>query len=125
MRIFIKRNLIVVGLLAILSTLLAAADATGTWKAQITAPDGNHDLTFALKAQGSSLTGTVTENQKPADIQEGKAQGDTVSFSVMIDYQGQPLKIVYKGQVAGDEIRFTIGTEDGGWSTDFVAKRSS
>jgi hypothetical protein len=35
-----------------------------------------------------------------------------------------PVKLVYKGKVAGDEIKFEFGTEDGAWGTQFTAKKA-
>jgi len=61
----------------------------------------------------------------PLEIKDGKIQGDTVTFWIQSEYQGQPVKLVYKGQVSGGEIRFTMGTEEGSWSTEIVAKKSS
>jgi hypothetical protein len=42
----------------------------------------------------------------------------------MTDYAGQTYKLVYKGKVSGDQIQFTFGTEDGGWSAELTAKKT-
>jgi hypothetical protein len=34
------------------------------------------------------------------------------------------VKLVVKGKLNGDEIKFSIGTEDGAWSTELTAKKS-
>ena len=59
-----------------------------------------------------------------AQIKDGKLQGDNVTFWITIDYQGSPVKLVYKGKVAGDEIKFEFGTEDGSWGTQFTARKA-
>jgi hypothetical protein len=46
-----------------------------------------------------------------------------VSFWAMAEYQGQPIKLLWKGQVSESEIHFTMGLDDGSWSTDFVVKK--
>lgn len=121
-----KRAVITTVCFILLTTLLAAADVTGKWKGQFNATGNDVTLTLTLTASGETLTGTVNGlPTDPCEIKEGKIQGDDLSFSLTIQYQGQPLKLVYRGKVADDGIHFTMGIEDGSWSTDFVAKRSS
>jgi hypothetical protein len=56
-----------------------------------------------------------------AQIADGKASGDTISFSVTRNIGGDEVKLVYKGKVAGDEIKFTV--EGGDRNFEMVAKR--
>jgi hypothetical protein len=119
-----KRIPTLAGLLLVLATLLYCADATGKWKGTLDAPDGAHDLTFDLKASGNVLTGALSGVAGEAsEIKDGKVEGDTVSFWAMAEYQGQPIKLVFKGQVLESEIHFTMGLEDGIWGTDVVVKK--
>jgi hypothetical protein len=110
--------------LFLLAGLLTAAGLTGAWKGQFDFNGNAVPLTIDLKADGDALTGSVTGLPAgPSDIKDGKIQGAAVSFSLMTQYQGDPVKLVYKGQVQGDEIHFSMGLEDGTWSVVFVAKR--
>lgn len=110
--------------LMVLAALANAADVTGKWKGSIEGQNGSREITFTLKADGAQLTGTVAGLlDRALEIQEGKVQGSAVSFAVMSEWEGNPVKLVYKGELAGDEIRFTMGTEDGSWSTELTAKR--
>ena len=112
------------GLLLVLATLLYSADATGKWKGSIDAGGETHDLTFDLKASGDTLTGAIGGMMaQPSEIKDGKIQGDTISFWAMGEYQGQPIKLVFKGQVLDSEIHFTMGLDDGSWSGDLVVKK--
>jgi hypothetical protein len=121
---FMKRLPILTGLLLVLAALLYSADATGKWEGKLDAPDGTHDLTFDLKASGDTLTGAISGVMvEPSEIKEGKVEGDTVSFWAMAEYQGQPIKLVFKGQVLESEIHFTMGLDDGSWSSDLVVKK--
>ena len=81
-----------------------AADVTGTWKGAIETPNGSRDVTMNLKADGSKLTGTISGRQGDVEIQDGKIDGDNISFSMV---RGD-FKIEYKGKVAGNEIKFDI-----------------
>jgi len=121
-----KRALTLVGSFVLLAATLQAADISGKWKGQFQGGDSTRELGFDFKVQGENLTGTVSGlRDKVVEIKDGKVQGDTVTFSVMSEWQGEPIKLVYKGQVSGNEIRFTMGTEDGNWSTEVTAKRVS
>ena len=118
-----KRVPTLAGLLLVLATLLYSADATGKWKGSIDAGGETHELNFDLKASGDTLTGAFSAGGQPSEIKDGKIQGDTVSFWAMSEYQGQPIKLVFKGQVLESEIHFTMGLDDGSWSTDLVVKK--
>lgn len=103
-----------------------AADASGDWKGSFDFQGTSVALTFHLKIAGSTLTGTVEGlPTSPAAIQDGKANGDAITFDVNTDYQGQTYQLVYQGKLSGDAIDFTFGTSDGSWNAEVVAKRSS
>ena len=121
-----KRALALVVPCLLLAAMLAAADISGKWKGQFQGGDSTRELAFDFKVQGENLTGAVTGlRDKALEIKDGKVQGDSVTFWVMSEWQGEPVKLVFKGQLSGSEIRFTMGTEDGGWSTEVTAKRVS
>ena len=112
-------------LLLLIAGILPAADVSGTWKGSFDYNGTAVPLTFDMKADGASLTGSVTGLPTPkVDIKDGKIDGDDLSFWVGIEFQGNPIKLVVKGKVAGDEIKFNIGTEGGEWSTQLTAKKS-
>src|SRR5690348_16281700 len=118
-------------LLILLASLFAmaafAADVTGKWTAQVPGRGGNtQDVTFNLKADGGTLTGTVVTQRGEANIEEGKVDGNNISFSQTMERGGNKVKIVYKGTVSGSEIKFTRQTEGGqGRTAEFTAKKAS
>lgn len=121
-----KRAFILTGILALLATLMFAADITGKWKGSFTGGDQERVLTFDFAAKGEALSGTVSGMlDHPLEIKDGKIQGDAVTFWIQSEYQGQQVKLVYKGKVSAGEIQFTMGNEEGSWSTELVAKKSS
>src|SRR5580658_9068185 len=112
--------------LGMTAVMLLAADAAGTWKGSFDFNGTTVSLTFNLKTNGAAVTGTIDGLPTEAsEIKEGKVDGDSITFWSMTEYQGSPVKLVYHGKIAGDQISFTMGTDDGGWSTDLVAKRGS
>ena len=101
-----------------------AADVSGTWKGAFDFQGNPVPLTINLKIDGAKVTGTVEGlPTTPAEIRDGALAGDTVTFWVNSDYQGQTYKLVYKGKVAADQISFDFGTEDGSWSAPLTVKR--
>jgi opacity protein-like surface antigen len=121
-----KRTIVLLGSLILLGAAALAADVTGTWKGQFDFSGTAVPLTFDLKASGETLTGTITGLPSGvAEIHDGKIQGAVVTFSALTEYQGSPIKLVYRGEIAGNEIKLTMGTDDGSWGVDFVIKRGS
>lgn len=100
-------------------------DVTGSWKGAFDFQGTSIPLTFHLTAAAGVVTGTVEGlPTTPAEIQDGKIDGDTVSFSVNTDYEGQTYKLVYKGKISADGIKFTFGTDDGSWGTELTVTKA-
>src|SRR3954453_17586064 len=119
-----KRNFVLAGLVFLLATLASAADLTGKWQGSFSFNDQAVPLTFELKG-ATEITGTVTGLPSGvAQIKEGKLDGEKLTFWVMTEYQGNPIKLVYRGKVSGGEISFEFGTEDGSWGTTLVVKKA-
>ena len=120
-------SLRLVGLAAFLAALPGAygADISGTWKGTFEFNHSPVPLMFHLAVAGEAVTGTVEGlPTTPAEIHEGKIEGDTVSFWVNTDYQGQTYKLVYKGTIREGEIEFSFGTVDGSWGSTLIAKNA-
>ncbi len=124
-----KRTFFVLALLlGVFAVAALAADVGGVWKAQMPTRDGGtRDVTFNFKQDGDKLTGTTTGFQgEDIQISNGKVSGDTVSFVVVREFQGNQVKMLYTGQVAGNEIKFKMKREGGeGREREFVAKKVS
>jgi enterochelin esterase-like enzyme len=88
-----------------------AADISGTWKTEFDTQIGAQKYTFTFKQEGSKLTGKadseVGGQKHQAELKEGKVDGDTVSFVEPFSFQGNEIRISYRGTVAGKEIKFT------------------
>ena len=110
------------------ATLVAqAADISGKWTAQVPGRDGQtRETTFTFKVEGEKLTGTTTGRNGDQPISDGTVKGDAIAFNVVANFNGQDVKIVYKGTVAGDEIKFSRQREGGDQPpVEFVAKKAT
>lgn len=115
--------------LTLLVTLLAAvalaADVTGTWKAQVPGREGaTMEMTFNFKVEGETLTGSISSARGETPISNGKVSGDDLSFTVVMSFGGNEIKMLYKGKVSGNEIKFTSQREGSDRVREFVAKKS-
>ena len=106
-----RMMLIRVAALAALATAVWAADITGKWSAQMNGPDGGGmTMTFTFKQSGTKLTGTMDgPGGEPLQIQDGKVDGDKISFAISFN----EMKIVHEGVVKGDEITLTVKMDGG------------
>src|SRR5262249_45491909 len=79
-----------------------AEDVTGKWVAQVPGQNGQtREVTMNLKAEGDKLTGSISGRQGDTPIADGKISGSDISFSVTRNFQGNSIKILYKGKVSG------------------------
>ncbi|HEY1218983.1 MAG: hypothetical protein ABSE42_14745 [Bryobacteraceae bacterium] len=121
-----KRACTVTALLLFLAALAWPAGLSGDWKGAFDFDGNSVPVVLHLTVKDAGVTGTIDGlPTSPADIKEGKIDGDTITFWVATDYQGTTYKLVFKGKVTDDEIHFQFGTEDGAWGADLVVKRAS
>lgn len=103
-----------------------AADVNGKWVAQVPGRGGEtREATFTFKADGNQLTGSVTTPRGEMPISDGKIDGDDISFSQVLEFNGNQVKLNFKGKVSGDVIKFTRQREGGDRVQEFTAKRPS
>ncbi|MCC7235792.1 MAG: hypothetical protein IT163_10845 [Bryobacterales bacterium] len=104
------------------SALLLGADVNGKWTATQTFGDRTIETTMNFKADGSTLTGTISGRRGDTEITDGKIDGDTITFSVKRQTQKGDFTSKYSGKVAGDEIHFTTTMMER--EVQFTAKRA-
>jgi hypothetical protein len=100
-------------LLMALALAASAADVSGTWKGSMETPGGAMESTIVLKADGAKLTGSMQGGPGgDMKIDEGKVDGDKVSFSVSMEFG----KLVYAGTFTADEmkLKMSFGGGEGG-----------
>ncbi len=80
----------------------------GNWNIVMSTPMGDRDATLSLKTSGGTLTGTQGAEGNTAEIFDGKANGDDVSWKVSIP-NPMPLTLDFTGKVSGDSISGEMG----------------
>ena len=87
------------------------ADPAGTWT--WTTPGRNcgpdRTNTLALKIEDSKLTGKLSApgrggQSAETPIADAKVEGDTISFAVVREFNGNSITNKYSGKIAGDKI---------------------
>jgi hypothetical protein len=130
-----KKLLFVLTILLVASFALLAADVSGKWTFEQPGRGGNpgRPVTITLKADGSTLTGTMPAGGRggagdPIAISDGKVDGNNISFTVKRETQNGTMVQKYEGTVSGDELKLKItrnGQDGTPVTTEVVAKRSA
>lgn len=103
------------------ASLAFAADLGGKWKGDLKTQDGNNlEVNFIFKIDGEKVTGTVTNSYGEEAITDGVVKGDEISFIIMAG--GGQFKIVYKGKITGEDLKFKVTIGDFG-DQEMTAKR--
>jgi opacity protein-like surface antigen len=124
----LKHKIVVLAVLTLTAMVAAyAADVTGKWTAEFDTAIGVQKYTYEFKVDGTKLTGKAigkrSDSEAEVEIQEGKINGDEISFVENLKFGDQDLRIEYKGKLSGDEIKFTRKVGDFA-AEEFVAKRA-
>lgn len=109
-------------LLIALASAAFALDINGKWKGSLASPNGDLETTMVFKLDGEKLTGTVTNMYGEEQIADGTVKGDDVNF--VVNAGGGQFKIVYKGKITGEDIKFHVVIGDFG-EGDLLVKRTS
>ena len=103
----------------------ATPSITGNWKGSFEFQGASVPVTYHFTAAGPTLTGTIEGlPTSPVEIRDGKIDGDLVTFWINTDYQGTTYKIVYKGKISANGIKFSFGTEDGSWGAEMTVSKA-
>lgn len=99
----------------------------GTWKWTVPGRDGqSRESTLTLRLESEKLKGSIKGARNEIDIQEGKLEGNEISFKVTRETQQRgTMTTAYKGKIEGDVIKgtMTTKTEDRTNEREWVAKR--
>lgn len=117
-----KKALTMLAALALGATMFAA-DITGKWTGKMETPNGSRDVNMAFKADGSTLTGSVSGRNGDTPIENGKIDGDNISFTVTRKFNDREMKTNYTGTVTGESINLKYKMRDN--EVSLTLKRSA
>jgi hypothetical protein len=109
-----KKLLVTVFALVLSAATALAADVTGKWSGEMKTPDGNaFPISYSLKQDGMKVTGTTEGPGGTIEIQDGKVDGEKVTFSINFEGGNGPMKITFTGTLTGEELTMSMGMEGG------------
>lgn len=79
----------------------------GKWEITINSPLGAQKATLDLATDGGTLTGTQTAAQGSGPLENGKVDGDNLSWSAKIS-SPMPLTLDFSGAVEGDKLSGSV-----------------
>ena len=115
----IRRGLLTLVVGLAMTSAALAGDVSGRWVGSVDTPDGPLELTYDLKVDGETLTGTVTSAMGSVPLSNGRIAGAKLTYDVRIEMG----TITHDAMVndSGDEIAIKA-TGDWG-TTEYVVKR--
>ena len=144
-----KKLLFAFTILLVVAFVAMAADITGKWVAEQPGRNGGpaRQITFDLKADGATLTGTMTGGMggggrrgggggrqggggaapQALAISDGTIDGNNISFTVKVEFNGNTMVSKYEGTLSGDELKLKVNREgrNGATTSELTAKRST
>jgi hypothetical protein len=94
----------------VLSVATLAADISGTWTGVFKTNEGGAFETTLIVKQDfkGNLSGTYASGpQDPKDIENGKVEGNQISFSLSYGNEGQKRIVNFTGTIEGNQIKLT------------------
>jgi hypothetical protein len=95
----------------------------GKWEIVINSPLGAQKAVLDMASDGSNLTGTQTAQQGSGPLENGKIDGNTLSWSAKIS-SPLPLTLDFTGTVDGDKLSGSVKAGSFG-SFPFSGSRSA
>ena len=111
---------------ALLAISAMAADVNGKWKGAMPSRDGNaREVSFQFKTDGANLTGNFMGPMgREINIKDGRVAGDSISFSLSLEFNGSMVKVNYTGKFSGDDLNMKMQREGAPRSVEFTLKRA-
>ena len=79
----------------------------GAWNLVIKSPMGDQRSTLTAKADGATLSGTMSGPAGQSEVENGKVDGGQVSWSAKIT-SPMPLTLEFAGAVSGDSLSGSV-----------------
>ena len=114
--------LLTLALLTSLNGTLSTDSIAGTWKITGDVAGNPVNTICVMKQAGSTLTGNCSSDARGPSALTGDVKDGKVTFQYDIDYEGQPLTIIYSATAtAAKELKGTIDVKPMGATGTFTA----
>jgi hypothetical protein len=131
----LRRTFAAAAAFCLISAAVFAADPSGTWKWSQPSRSGGgtpRESTLALSMKDGNLTGKLTTPGRDGatnvtEISNASIKGDTITFSVEREFNGNKFVTKYSGKLEGDTITGEAegpGRDGQTMKREWVAKRS-
>jgi hypothetical protein len=118
------RLLLIAALLVVWPALAQrGGDHSGTYKGEVATSSGKVENTLVIKDVGGKVTGTLTNQYGTLPLIDGAMDVDDLFFVVVVNDEGHPFRMVYRGRIFDNEFQFRI--EAGERRIDLIAKKVS
>src|ERR1044071_6812611 len=98
---------------------LQNAKVAGDWDITIESPQGKRTSQLVIKDEGGKLSGMMKSQRGERPLDSISVKGNEITFTMMVNAQGQDLVITYKGKVEKDAMSGEAdfgGFASGAWS---------
>ncbi len=99
-----------------------AVSAAGTWSVDVESPQGTQSSTLTLTQDGSEVSGTM-ESELGSTPVTGTVEGNTLSFTMTLQFGGQSMRLDFSGTIEGDSASGTATTPMG--DLNWTARRTA
>ena len=96
-----------------------------SWRASELLTTDRRSTGLERRAKRGRCADLVSQMLGKSVINEGKVEGDSISFSINANFQGNEMKLTYKGKIAGDTIKLSSEFGGGGQTIEWTLKKAS
>ncbi len=86
----------------------SALDIAGKWKATVSGPMGELDMTLELEQEGNAITGNISSEMGRWEIREGLLSGNELTFIIPATIMGETVEITFSGTAQKDSLEGTV-----------------
>ena len=112
---------IAIAVLWISTDVRAQTAALGSWEMTTISPEGTFVSRLEIKQDGDKLVAVARGAQGERPYDSVSVDGSRITLVLTISYNGSPMVITYRGQIAGKEMSGDAdfgGLASGSWSAE-------
>lgn len=91
----------------------SALNIAGKWKATVSGPMGELEMTVQLEQEGNAISGKVSSEFGEWEISDGILSGKDLSFTIAATIMGETIELAFSGTAEKDSIEGTISSQAG------------